>query len=137
MAIRLNNNYSYNTAFTAAPPYPNINIKNTTGFSTWDYGSRAIVTHLASSLNPTTQLNIAATYKNSSFTESGFDDIYSVSDRTIGVLGFQGINGGFVQNPHEQIVWRHHRHPEDCEFLRTAYLLGRLRVRSRDLFGKS
>jgi hypothetical protein len=93
------NNYSYNVVFTAAPPYPNINIKNTTGFSTWDYGSRAIVTHLASSLNPTTQLNIAATYKNSSFTEAGFDNIYSVSDRTVGVQGFQGINGGFVQNP--------------------------------------
>jgi hypothetical protein len=93
------NNYSYNTVFTAAPPYPNINIKNTTGFSTWGYGSRAIVTHLASSLNPTTQLNIAATYKNSDFTEAGFDNIYSVSDRTVGVQGFQGINGGFVQNP--------------------------------------
>ncbi len=70
-------NYSYNTVFTAAPPYPNINIKNTTGFSAWDYGSRAIVTHLASSLNPTTQLNIAATYKTSNFTESGFDNINS------------------------------------------------------------
>ena len=93
------NNYSYNTVFTAAPPYPNINIKNTTGFSTWGYGSRAIVTHLASSLNPTTQLNIAATYKNSDFTEAGYDNIYSVSDRTVGVQGFQGINGGFVQNP--------------------------------------
>jgi hypothetical protein len=92
-------NYSYNTVFTAAPPYPNINIKNTTGFSVWDYGSRAIVTHLASSLNPTTQLNIAATYKTSNFTESGYDNIYSVSDRTVGVQGFQGINGGFVQNP--------------------------------------
>jgi hypothetical protein len=92
-------NYSYNVAFTAAPPYPNINIKNTTGFSAWDYGSRAIVTHLASSLNPTTQLNIAATYKTSNFTESGFDNIHSISDRTVGVQGFQGLNGGYVQNP--------------------------------------
>jgi carboxypeptidase family protein len=93
------NNYSYNVAFSAAPPYPNINIKNTTGFSTWAYGSRAIVTHLASSLNPTTQLNIAATYKISNFTEAGYDNIYSVSDRTVGSQGFQGLNGGIVQNP--------------------------------------
>jgi hypothetical protein len=94
------NNYSYNVVFTAAaPPDPNINIKNTTGFSTWAYGSRAIVAHLASSLNATTQVNIAATYKTSNFTESGYDNIYAVSDRTIGSQGFQGLNGGFVQNP--------------------------------------
>jgi Carboxypeptidase regulatory-like domain len=94
------NNYSYNRVFTAPPPYPqNINIKNTTGFSAWAYGSRAIVTHLASSLNPTTQLNIAATYKTSNFTESGYDNIYNVSDRTVGSQVFQGLNGGIFQNP--------------------------------------
>lgn len=93
------NNYSYNVAFTAAPPYPNINIKNTTGFSAWSYGSRAIVAHLASSVNAKTQLNIAATYKTSNFTESGFANIYSISDRTVGDQGFQGLNGGYVQNP--------------------------------------
>jgi hypothetical protein len=93
------NNYSYNIVFTAAPPNPNIQIKDTTGFSTWAYGSRAIVAHLASSINPTTQLNIATTYKTSNFTEAGFDNIYSISDLTVGSTIFQGINGGFVQNP--------------------------------------
>ena len=92
-------NYSYNIVFTAAPPDPNIQIKDTTGFSTWAYGSRAIVAHLASSLNPTTQLNIAATYKNSDFTEAGYDNIFSIADLTVGSTNFQGLNGGFVQNP--------------------------------------
>jgi len=92
-------NYSYNIVFTAAPPDPNIQIKDTTGFSTWGYGSRAIVAHLASSLNPTTQLNIAATYKNSDFTEAGYDNIFSIADLTVGSTNFQGLNGGFVQNP--------------------------------------
>jgi hypothetical protein len=92
-------NHSYNIAFTAAPPDPNIAIKDTTGFSNWAYGSRAIVAHLASSLNPTTQLNIAATYKTSDFTETGFDNIFSIADLTVGSTNFQGLNGGYVQNP--------------------------------------
>jgi hypothetical protein len=91
------NNYSFNTAFVNL--YPNVNLHNTTPFSTWSYGSRAIVAHLASSLNPTTQLNIAATYKNSDFTETGFADVHAVSDRTNGIAQFQGLPGGFNQNP--------------------------------------
>jgi hypothetical protein len=89
------NNYAYGFPFVEA--YPNINLKNTTNFSTWNYGSRAVVVHLASSINPTTQLNLAGTYKSSGFTESGFQDIHSISDRTNGVAGFQGL--GFYQNP--------------------------------------
>ena len=89
------NNYSFNGVGTV--PYPNIQLKNTTSFSTWNYGSRAVVAHLASSLNPTTQLNLAATYKTSNFTEAGFDNIPSISDRTNGVAGFQGL--GIYQNP--------------------------------------
>ena len=50
-------------------------------------------------LNPTTQLNIAATYKTSNFTEAGFDNIYSISDRTRRRPGLSGTNGGIVQNP--------------------------------------
>ena len=91
------NNYSYGFAFVL--PNPNINIRNTTGFSTWRYGSRAVVTHLSSSLNSTTQLNIAATYKTSTFDETGFDNIYSVNDKTNGSLSFQGLSGGAFQNP--------------------------------------
>jgi hypothetical protein len=89
------NNYSFNG--TGTVPYPNIQLKNTTNFSTWSYGSRAVVAHLASSVNPTTQLNLAATYKTSGFTESGFDNIPSISDRTNGIAGFQGL--GIYQNP--------------------------------------
>ena len=89
------NNYSYNDPYVNA--YPNLNIKNTTAFSTWAYGSRAIVTHLASSLNPTTELNLAATYKSSGFTESGFANDFSISDRTGAPAQIQGL--GFYQNP--------------------------------------
>jgi hypothetical protein len=89
------NNYSFNG--TSTVPYPNIQLRNTTNFSTWSYGSRAVVLHLASSLNPTTQLNLATTYKTSGFTESGFANIPSISDRTNGIAGFQGL--GIFQNP--------------------------------------
>ena len=91
------NNYSFNGVSTSTTSYPNIQLKTPTNFSTWNYGSRAIVTHLASSLNPTTQLNLAGTYKSSGFTEAGFANLYSVSDRTIGVQSYQGL--GFWQNP--------------------------------------
>ncbi len=89
------NNYTDNGIYVSA--YPNENISNTTGFSTWQYGSRAVVAHLSSSLNPTTQLNIAATYKNSDFTEAGFRNIYSITDRTLGSTNVQGL--GFFQDP--------------------------------------
>lgn len=91
------NNYAFNGVSTSTTGYPNIQIKNTTNYSTWSYGSRAIVLHLASSLNATTQLNLATTYKSSGFTESGFANIPQVSDRTNGVAGFQGL--GIYQNP--------------------------------------
>jgi Carboxypeptidase regulatory-like domain len=91
------NNYTYNAPF--AEPYHdyNINLRNTTSFSTWQYGSRAIVTHLASSLNPTTQMNLAVTYKTSGFTEGGFANVFGITDKTVGSTGFQGL--GFYQNP--------------------------------------
>jgi hypothetical protein len=91
------NNYAFNGVSTSTSGYPNIQIKNTTNYSTWSYGSRAIVLHLASSLNPTTQLNLATTYKSSGFTEAGFANIPQISDRTNGVAGFQGL--GIYQNP--------------------------------------
>jgi hypothetical protein len=89
------NNYSFNG--TSTVPYPNIQLKTPTNFSTWQYGSRAEVLHLASSVNPTTQLNLAATYKSSGFTEAGFANINSISDRTNGIAVYQGI--GIYQNP--------------------------------------
>jgi hypothetical protein len=91
------NNYSDNSASVLA--VPNLNLRNTTGYSTWAYGSRAIVTHLASSLNATTQLNIAVTYKTSGFTESGFQNIHPILDLTNGSTIYQGLAAGIYQNP--------------------------------------
>jgi hypothetical protein len=91
------NNYSFNGVSTSTTGYPNIQLKNTTNFSTWAYGSRAVVLHLASSINPTTQVNLAGTYKSNGFTESGFATLPSISDRTNGIAGFQGL--GQYQNP--------------------------------------
>jgi hypothetical protein len=91
------NNYADNSA--SVLQVPTLNLRSTTGYSTWAYGSRAVVTHLASSLNPTTQLNIAATYKSSGFTESGYDNIHSITDVTSGSTVFQGLPAGIFQNP--------------------------------------
>ncbi len=89
------NNYSFNDAFVNA--YPNLNLGSQSSFSTWNYGSRATVLHLSSSLNPTTQLNIAGTYKSSNFTEAGFANVFNISDRTGAPQTLQGL--GFFQNP--------------------------------------
>jgi hypothetical protein len=94
------NNYADNSASVLA--VPTLNLRSTTGYSTWSYGSRAIVAHLASSLNPTTQLNLAATYKTSGFTESGFDNIHSITDVTNGSSTFQGLPAGIFQNPNNK-----------------------------------
>ena len=91
------NNYSFNATSANTFGYPNIQLKNTTSFSTWQYGSRAVVLHLASSVNPTTQVNLAGTYKSSGFDEAGFATLPLISDRTNGVAGFQGL--GQYQNP--------------------------------------
>jgi hypothetical protein len=129
------NNYSFNGVGTV--PYPNFNVHTPTNFSTWSYGSRAIVTHLASSLNPTTQLNIAATYKTSDFTESAFPNIHTITDKTVGSTGFQGLNAGIFQNPQNKIVWRHDRHSEGCQPVRAAHLLRWIRLQPRHVFGRS
>ena len=55
---------------------------------------------LTSSLNPTTELNVSATYKTSHFTESGFANDYQITDKTTGSTGFQGL--GYFQNPANQ-----------------------------------
>jgi hypothetical protein len=91
------NNYSFNDTSANTFGYPNIQLKNTTSFSTWEYGSRATVLHLASSVNPTTQVNLAGTYKSSAFNEAGFATLPLISDRTNGIAGFQGL--GQYQNP--------------------------------------
>ena len=90
-------NFGYGLAYTSPYGHPNLQLKNTTGFSRWDFGSRSEVVRLNSSLSPTLQLNIAATAKTSHFTETGFNNIYNISDRTTGVSTYQGL--GEFQNP--------------------------------------
>jgi Carboxypeptidase regulatory-like domain len=89
------NNFSFNDPFVNN--YPNLNLGGESSFSTWNYGSRATVIHLSSSVNPTTQLNLAGTYKSSGFTEAGFANVFNISDRTGAPSTLQGL--GFFQNP--------------------------------------
>ena len=70
-------NYGYGIAYTSPYGHPNLQLKNTTAFSRWDFGGRSEVVDLNSSISPTLQLNIAATAKTSHFTETGFDNIYA------------------------------------------------------------
>jgi hypothetical protein len=88
-------NKAFNDAYVNL--YPNLNQRNTTSFSRWDFGTRSVVARLNSSLSPTALLSIAATAKTSHFLESGFADLYSISDRTAGRQQFQGL--GNFQNP--------------------------------------
>ncbi len=129
------NNYSFNAVSANTFGYPNIQVKNTSSFSTWNYGSRAVVLHLASSVNPTTQVNLAGTYKSSGFTEAGFATLPLISDRTNGVAGFQGL--GQYQNPDQHIVWRKPRCAEDCYPLWPAHVLRGGGLQSRSLFSQS
>ena len=70
LAIRLNKTTATTLSLRRPRLYPNIQHKGHYRLQRLGCtGSRAIVAHLASSLNPTTQLNIAATYKTSDFTE--------------------------------------------------------------------
>ena len=83
------------------PLYPNINQANSTGFSRWSFGSRSEVVRLNAAPSPTWTLNLAATAKQSHFTESGFDNIYNITDYSglvqPAVFTAQGL--GFYQNP--------------------------------------
>jgi hypothetical protein len=90
-------NYGFGASYTNPYNHPNLQQKNTTGFSRWDFGGHSEVARLNSSLSPTLQLNIAATAKTSHFTESGFDDLYNISDRTVGTSTYQGL--GSYNNP--------------------------------------
>ncbi len=64
------------------PLYPNVNAANTTLFSRWSFGSRSEVARLNAAPSPTWSLNIAATAKQSHFTEGGFRDLYNITDFT-------------------------------------------------------
>jgi hypothetical protein len=93
-------NYAYNAEFAdpaAYNPLISFNLKNTSAFSSWNYGSRSVVVRLNSAINATTQVSMAATAKTSHFTESGFQNIYEITDKTSGSTGYQGL--GEFQNP--------------------------------------
>jgi hypothetical protein len=90
-------NLGFGESYTHPYGHPNLQLKNTSGFSRWSFGGRSEVVRLNASLSPTLQLNIAATAKTSHFTESGFDPIYQVGDRTTGNVTYQGL--GEFQNP--------------------------------------
>jgi hypothetical protein len=88
---------NFGFADTYVNSYANLNQRNDTAFSRWDFGGRSIVARLNSSLSPTALLSVAATTKTSHFTETGFANAYSISDRTAGTQQFQGL--GEWQNP--------------------------------------
>lgn len=90
-------NKAYNGAFTSTTGFPNLNQRTTTAFSRWDFGSRSIVARLNGMITPTTTYTLAVTDKTSHFTESGFANAYSISDRTVGTQNFQGL--GSWNNP--------------------------------------
>lgn len=93
-------NYGLNGVFAdpaAYNPLVGINLRDTTSFSRWNYGSRSVIARLSSALNSTTELNISTSAKTSHFTESGFANLYAITDKTSGSTGYQGL--GEYQNP--------------------------------------
>ncbi len=105
---------SSNFGFGAAnqdtfPLYPNINAANTTLFSRWDFGSRSEVARLNAAPSSSWTLNLAATAKQSHFTEYGYRDLFTIADYTATAVDpstgdaygatstAQGL--GFFQNP--------------------------------------
>lgn len=85
------------------PAFPNINLANKSAFSRWDYGSRSEVARMNATISPTWILNMAATAKQSHFTEYGFKNDYQIVDYTQTALGvgaqFTAQGLGFYQNP--------------------------------------
>ena len=84
------------------PNYPNINQANDTGFSRWDFGSRSEVVRLNATITPTWTFDMAATAKQSHFTEGGFSSDYNIVDNTpvgFGGAQFTAQGLGFYQNP--------------------------------------
>ncbi|MCU1322110.1 MAG: Cna domain protein [Acidobacteriaceae bacterium] len=97
-------NYGYGPANQDAfPLYPNFNQANSSSFSRWNYGSRNEVVHMNAALSPTWVINVALTAKQTHFTESGFSNLFSITDTTQAALGtgpqFSAQGLGFYQNP--------------------------------------
>ncbi len=83
------------------PLYPNINQANSSGFSRWSFGSRSEVVRLNTTPNATSTVNFAVTAKQSHFTESGFDNLYNITDNSnlTQAAQFTAQGLGFYQNP--------------------------------------
>ncbi|ADV81025.1 Cna B domain protein [Terriglobus saanensis SP1PR4] len=98
-------NYGYGYANQDTfPLYPNFNQANSSSFSRWNFGSRNEVFHMNAAITPTWVLNIAGTAKQTHFTESGFQNLYNITDTTqpnLGLAGaqFNAAGLGYYQNP--------------------------------------
>ena len=93
-------NYGFNAMYAdpaAYNPLINMNLRDTTSFSRWNFGSRSVLARVSSALNSTTELNLSASAKTSHFTETGFANVYEITNKTIGSTGYQGL--GEYQNP--------------------------------------
>jgi hypothetical protein len=76
-------NYGYGYANQDTfPLYPNLNQANSSTFSRWNFGSRNEVVHMNAAITPTWVLNLAATAKQTHFTESGFQNLFTITDNT-------------------------------------------------------
>ena len=97
-------NYGYGPASEDTfPLYPNLNQSNSSSFSRWNFGSRNEVFHMNAAITPTWVLNIAGTAKQTHFTESGFQNLFAITDTTQATLGvgaqFNAQGLGIYQNP--------------------------------------
>jgi hypothetical protein len=68
-----------------------LNIKNNTGYSSLDYGTRNLVTRYNGTMSPTWLLNASWAWSNNNFTETPLFDVNQVTDRTISTANLQGF----------------------------------------------
>jgi hypothetical protein len=97
---RTNSGYGFVNQDTF-PYYPNLYFTNDSAFSHWKYGSRSEIVHITATPAPTWDVDLAASAKNSNFTEVGDQDAYQIVDYS-GYLQSAAYNAqglGFIQNP--------------------------------------
>jgi hypothetical protein len=93
-------NYAYNAEFAdpaAFNPLTNFLVRDETAFSRWNYGSRSVVARMTSAVSPTLLVNMSASAKTSHFDETGFANVFQITDKTNSSRGYQGL--GEYQNP--------------------------------------
>nr|WP_218624053.1 TonB-dependent receptor [Granulicella sp. dw_53] len=119
---RSNYGYGYANQDTF-PLYPNLNQANSSSFSRWNFGSRNEVVHLNAAITPTWVINIAGTAKQTHFTESGFSNLFNITDTTQPNLELPGAQFnaaglGYYQNPET------HAYTLTAETEKTAHFFG-------------